>query len=213
MTTDYWLMAITFFLFGTAVGSFLNVWSQRLLRGLPPTGRSRCDRCGRVLSPLDLIPLLSFVLLRGRCRYCHKPLSWQYPLVEGFTGLLFAALALRFQPLISNFEILTLVLLLIASSALIAVFVTDFLAQRVFDQVLWVGFFSSVAYRLLAANTAGLLPLIYDFLGALGIYLFLQAIRFGTKRRGLGDGDPPLGFIAAILVGFPLVLVEIFLAF
>ncbi|HLD96535.1 MAG TPA: prepilin peptidase, partial [Patescibacteria group bacterium] len=77
LITNYELL-ITFVL-GTAIGSFLNVWSRRLLRGESPTGRSHCEHCGHVLSASDLVPLLSFILLRGRCRYCHKPLSWQYP--------------------------------------------------------------------------------------------------------------------------------------
>lgn len=215
MTTDYWLITISLFLLGTAVGSFLNVWSRRLLRGQSPTGRSRCEHCGRILSWRDLIPVLSFVTLLGRCRDCRQPLSWQYPLVELGTGILFAAFALKF--LISNYQLTDLLafsFLLLTSSALVAVFITDFSSQQIFDQMLWVGLASALLYRLLVRlPTADYGLLAYDLIGALGVYLFLQTVRWVTQKQGLGDGDPPLGFWAAILVGFPALLVKLFLAF
>jgi len=194
---------------GTAVGSFLNVWSRRLLRGQPPTGRSRCEYCGHLLAPQDLVPLFSFLLLRGRCRYCRQPLSWQYPLVELGTGLVFASILL-----ITGYEFLTAAPLLIASSALIVVFVTDLQKEVIFDQVLGVVGGGALLYRLLIRlPSADYQRLAYDLIGALGVYFFLQAIRRVTRGRGLGDGDPPLGLGAALLVGFPLLLVEVFLAF
>ncbi|MEX0888050.1 MAG: prepilin peptidase [Patescibacteria group bacterium] len=201
ITFDLLLFATTF-IFGTAIGSFLNVWSRRLLRGKPPTGRSRCEHCKHVLGFFDLIPLISFAALRGKCRYCKKPLSWQYPIVELGTGLLFAAIALT-----TNYSLLTTIPLLIAASALIVILVTDFSDQVIFDQVIWVALGGAIGYRLLAQF------MIYDLLGALGVYLFLQTVRILTKKRGMGEGDPPLGFVAALLVGWPAVLVELFLAF
>ncbi|GMR19400.1 MAG: A24 family peptidase [Patescibacteria group bacterium] len=215
----YILNFIFYFLLGAAAGSFIYVWSRRLLRGEAVTGRSHCEHCGHTLSTSDLIPLLSFVVLRGRCRYCSKKLSWQYPLVEAGTGLLFAALGMKFP--LSNFDLpqlLMMVSLLTAAVALITVFITDLTAQAIADQVLWVGAVSALIYRFLVRlNLSGLSfqpeELAYDILGAVGVWLFFQGIRLATKRRGLGDGDPPLGFFAALLVGFPLVLVQIFLTF
>ena len=77
------------FIFGTAIGSFLNVLIDRLPREESINGRSHCEYCKKTLSPLDLIPVLSFILLKGRCRYCHKRLSVQYPLIELLTGTIF----------------------------------------------------------------------------------------------------------------------------
>jgi leader peptidase (prepilin peptidase)/N-methyltransferase len=202
-------VTIFYFIIGTAVGSFLNVWSRRLLKGQPPTGRSHCESCDHVLAAVDLIPLVSFLLLRGRCRYCHKPLSRQYPLVEFATGLVFAAISL-----VTNYELLTTVPLLIASSALIVIFITDFKKQVIFDQTTWVAFSGALLYRLLFRlpnSDFGLLAA--DLLGSFAAFLFFVFIRLATKKRGLGEGDPPLGFVAALLVGFPSVLVELFLAF
>ncbi|OGC61258.1 hypothetical protein A2890_02225 [candidate division WWE3 bacterium RIFCSPLOWO2_01_FULL_53_14] len=206
------IILLTFyFLLGTAVGSFLNVWSRRLLRGKPPTGRSRCEHCKHVLSALDLIPLASFFLLRGRCRYCKKPLSWQYPIVELATGLLFVALS----PIVNQpFGLISYGLLMTSISALIVVFITDFSAQVIFDQTIWAAVIGALLYRIsLLTTNYSLFSILYDLLGALGVYLSLRAVRLVTKKRGMGEGDPPLGFVTALLVGFPAMLVELFAAF
>ncbi|HRY31040.1 MAG TPA: prepilin peptidase [Candidatus Paceibacterota bacterium] len=80
------------FLFGTIIGSFLNVVIFRYNTGHSINGRSGCLSCGQTLSARDLIPILSWLFLRGRCRKCGSRISIQYPLVEFFTGLLFVAL-------------------------------------------------------------------------------------------------------------------------
>src|SRR5204862_3441511 len=84
------------FIVGLVLGSFLNVVIARLPRGesivLPP---SRCPRCKKRIRPWDNIPVLSFVLLRGRCRHCKKAISWRYPIVELLSGLLLWLLVRR----------------------------------------------------------------------------------------------------------------------
>ncbi|OGC44477.1 hypothetical protein A2V54_01075 [candidate division WWE3 bacterium RBG_19FT_COMBO_53_11] len=208
------IVLVFYFIIGTAVGSFLNVWSRRLLRGQFPTGRSRCEHCKHVLGFFDLIPLLSFAALRGRCRYCKKPFSWQYPIVEAGTGLLFAALASSQLPTTDYrlLIILAFISLLVASSALIAIFITDISAQAIFDQTLWIAGVAAFFYRLFLKefNLNELLP---DLFTAFLVFLFFLSVRLITKKKGLGEGDPPLGFAAALLVGFPYALVELFLAF
>ncbi len=79
---------------GTLIGSFLNVVVHRVPLGLSVVRpASRCPGCGGAIRRRDNIPVLSWVLLRGRCRDCRESISWRYPLVELMTGLLFAALA------------------------------------------------------------------------------------------------------------------------
>ncbi len=92
---EWWVCA---FAFGTVIGSFLNVCIWRLPRGesLIYPG-SHCPYCDHQLGPADLVPLLSFLIRRGRCRYCGRPISWRYFGVELLTGLIFALLAYRFQ--------------------------------------------------------------------------------------------------------------------
>jgi len=83
------LLILLFFILGSAVGSFLNVVIDRTVRGESILGRSYCDHCKATLVAVDLIPIISFVGFGARCRYCQKPISWQYPVVEVLTGLLF----------------------------------------------------------------------------------------------------------------------------
>src|SRR3989344_7352787 len=83
-------MILFFFWIGLAVGSFLNVLIDRLPKGESVVhGRSYCDSCKKKIAWYDLIPLLSFIMLKRRCRYCRKLISWQYPLVEITTASLF----------------------------------------------------------------------------------------------------------------------------
>jgi leader peptidase (prepilin peptidase)/N-methyltransferase len=85
--------------FGLLVGSFLNVVVHRVPRGESiVTPRSRCPRCGAGIRARDNLPVLSWLLLRGRCRDCGAPISWRYPAFELATGALFAAIAWRHGP-------------------------------------------------------------------------------------------------------------------
>ncbi len=92
-----WITCICFYIFGTCVGSFLNVLALRSLKEesvLWPS--SYCPNCMHNLAPWDNIPVISYTLLGGRCRYCRVGISWQYPFVEVCTGLLYAAVAYVF---------------------------------------------------------------------------------------------------------------------
>jgi leader peptidase (prepilin peptidase)/N-methyltransferase len=95
-----WVAAAVFVaaVFGLNIGSFLNVVIWRLPRGgsLTSPAWSYCPRCEHQLGAWDLVPVLSFLALRARCRYCHAPISWRYPAIETLTGVLFAAVAWRF---------------------------------------------------------------------------------------------------------------------
>ncbi len=89
---------IFLFMTGLVFGSFFNVVIYRVPENksiVKP--RSACGACGTTLKPADLIPVFSFLLLKGKCRYCKTPISWQYPLVELITGLLFVILFLKFK--------------------------------------------------------------------------------------------------------------------
>ncbi|MEK7118538.1 MAG: prepilin peptidase [Patescibacteria group bacterium] len=95
------IFGILIFIFGTVIGSFLNVVIYRVGSGVGYLGRSKCLSCGKVLTAKMLIPLLSFFWKGGRCAYCGTKLSWQYPLVEGASGALFVMvwLVTGFDPL------------------------------------------------------------------------------------------------------------------
>ncbi len=107
-TESPWVLCSFLFILGVCVGSFLNVVALRSLKEESVVWPgSYCPRCNHALSALDNIPVLSYVLLQGKCRYCRQPISWQYPLVELLTGVIYAALAYVFlvHPIpVNNFD-------------------------------------------------------------------------------------------------------------
>ncbi len=122
MSAPVWFWGITAFLFGITIGSFLNVVIYRLPIGksLAEPKRSFCPNCGHDLTGLDLVPLLSFLALGRRCRYCRQAISWRYFGVELLTGLLFVAVGLRYLG-----DAPTCVALLLFTAVLISIFFID----------------------------------------------------------------------------------------
>lgn len=161
------------FLFGICLGSFLNVVIDRAPKGKSIIRtRSHCDYCKKTLGVLDLIPVISFLWLRGNCRYCGKKLSWQYPLIELATGILFVStyyfLPAHFnlvepKELISQMDInLTLNLLerifyLVLVLYMIAIFMIDLKLEIVLERII---------------NSAILITLFFK--GALLVFFLLQ---------------------------------------
>jgi len=154
-------------------------------------GRSFCPHCQHTLSWLDLIPVFSFFILKGRCRYCQKKISWQYPLVEIATGLLFFLIG-NFQLPIFNFIIAPL---------LIIIFVYDLKHYIIPDKIIY---------------PAVIIAAIFNFtnwLSALGAALFFLVIVLVSRGKWMGVGDVKLGFLMGLALGFPNILVALFLAF
>ncbi|MBM3499907.1 MAG: prepilin peptidase [Armatimonadetes bacterium] len=118
--TDYPVLMVLIFAIGATVGSFLNVCIFRLPEAesivAPP---SRCGSCGRRLRFLDLIPILSALIFRFRCRYCGHAYSWQYPFVEALTGTLFLASVIVFGPSLEA------AVTIVVSCSLIVIFFID----------------------------------------------------------------------------------------
>src|SRR3989338_82072 len=142
------MVAFMVFVFGLAVGSFLNAFIYRLelreglelnlVKHKPSVlqGRSFCPHCGHTLAWYDLIPLLSFLLLRGECKYCSQKISLQYPLIELVCGLLFVAIFIYFVDGRPQ-HILYLGYLWVIASSLIGIFVYDLKHFLIPDKVLY----------------------------------------------------------------------------
>jgi leader peptidase (prepilin peptidase)/N-methyltransferase len=96
---DY-LILFFIFVFGLIIGSFLNVVILRYNTGMSINGRSGCFSCGKKLEWYELVPVLSFLIQKGKCRKCGARLSWQYPIVEALTGVLFVATFLKYKVLL-----------------------------------------------------------------------------------------------------------------
>ena len=123
---------------GLVIGSFLNVLIYRLPRGLGFTkGRSFCPKCRHKINWFDNVPLLSFVVLGGKCRYCRKSISWQYPLVELATALLTVLIInYQFSRLIGGQAIFSFFLSLFLTWGLVVIFVIDLEHQIIPDEIL-----------------------------------------------------------------------------
>lgn len=225
------MVIFSFFIVGLFFGSFLNVLSDRLPRDESVVkGRSHCEKCKKTLNWNDLIPLFSFLFLKGKCRYCHTHLSYYYPLVELVTGVLFAFTYLwvvqtqfqisNIQYPISNsflagvspefFVYLKLFYTLFVVSTLIAIFFADLKFGIIPDKLTFLGIFVTAAYLLLTVPFSLLLPYL---LSALGSFLFFLALFIVTRGRGMGFGDVKLAFWLGLLLGFPAIIPALYIAF
>jgi len=196
------LLILVFVLFGLFVGSFLNVCIDRLPQGqsiIHP--RSHCAACNRKLGNLDLIPLFSYLWLRGRCRYCQAPIPIRLPIVEGMAGLLFALLYWKFG------LGLELGISLVYISLLTVIFVIDLENQLVLDKVVYPGMALALAFSFFWPGLGVISSLIG---GAIG--LAAMALPFIIYRRGMGFGDVKLGALVGLMSGYPLVFVALLLA-
>lgn len=192
---------------GLLVGSFLNVVAYRVPRGqsvvTPP---SACPACKRRLTAVDLVPVLSYVALRGRCRTCRTPISAQYPLAEAAAGLLygFAAWKLGFQAELAAALLLVSVLLVIS--------VTDLREMIIPDRIIAVGFALAFAIRLWAHPE----PWYNYAIGSVAGFLLLLAIGWlGERMTGqmsMGGGDIKLMLFTGLLLGWKLTLLGVLLA-
>jgi len=217
----YLIYSFIIFIFGLAVGSFLNVVIFRLENGEKIINdRSKCLRCKHILAWYDLIPVLSFVFLKGKCRYCNKKISWQYPLVEIGTGILFV-MALNFQFSISNqFSIfnfqflLSVFYLLFIISSLIVVFVYDLKHYIIPDKIIYLAIIVAMGFslfnNLIAGNNFQFLDFFFSAVLAGTFFLSIIAI---TKGKGMGGGDVKLAFLMGLILDWPVIIFSVFLAF
>lgn len=229
---DYFFIIV--FIYGLIIGSFLNALIYRLkTKKSVWQGRSFCPNCKKQLQFWDLVPVFSFIFLRGRCRYCHKKISWQYPAVELVTGLIFV-LIFYYQYLIPKTynltTIISLIFYLFIASILIIVFVYDLKHYIIPDKIIWTGISINLIYWLVGVSFYfmgnqkvfyQLFPSayyltpnpLYIILGALlsgGFFLILVLV---SRGKWMGGGDVKLAFFMGLFLGFPQVLVALFIAF
>jgi len=199
------------FFFGASIGSFLNVLIDRLPQDKKITGRSICDHCHHQLSWYDLIPILSFFLLKGCCRYCRKKISFQYPLVELITGLLFVFTFSLKTVFIKDSLFLRLSLLGIVS-CFIVIFFSDVKYHLISDYILWALFCFSLFFHL--ATNFNLFQLIFIYFFSSIIVAFpIWLIYFLSKEKAMGLGDVYLSAILGFLLGWQKGFLALYLAF
>ena len=212
MTTS--LEIAIFTLLGLVVGSFLNVCIDRLPIGnsivrLP----SHCNSCNRQLSAADLVPLFSYLWLRGRCRYCRARIPPRLPIVELITGLLFALLTWHYG---LNLQ---LAIALIYASIFLVIFFIDLEQQLILDIVVypamvlalifsffWNGFYHWPSAGILNALLGGAVGLAF-----MGLVYLIALWRYRSMGGGMGLGDVTLAVLIGLVTGFPLVIVTLIL--
>lgn len=204
---DIVMILLSSFVFGLIFGSFLNVVIYRLKtspgRGLSVSlwkDRSHCPQCQTQLQWFDLIPLLSFLLLRGNCRYCHKKISWQYPIVEILSGFIWVFA----WGSVYNIFIF---------SALLIIAVYDFKWKIIPDKIVYSAIAIALIYNvppLIRGNYGGFLIHLFT---ATASFLFFFSIFFFSKGRAMGLGDAKLAFLIGLFLSPWLTSVAFTLAF
>lgn len=209
------MIYIIILIIGAFFGSFLKVLADRIPRGESPIGgRSQCEFCKHLLSPLDLIPVFSFILLGGKCRYCHKKLSWEYPISELITGVVFGLTFLfsiaNFELGIMNYEFFSqLFFNFFVVSGLLVIFFADIKYYIIPFQILLPSLAIVVIWHLYF-QPEFFLSFLISGLAAFAFFLFIFLI---TKGRGMGFGDVILALYMGVLLGFPNIVVALYVAF
>jgi leader peptidase (prepilin peptidase) / N-methyltransferase len=199
-----WITLFFGFILGTIVGSFLNVCIHRLPQGksiVAPS--SHCPRCKTPIRFYDNIPLASFLILQGRCRKCHAPISLRYPLVELLMGL-FSLLLLR------QYGISTLYLIYLAFFASLTLVSFIDLSHRIIPDVISLpGIVIGLVISLLHPQLSIKDSLIGVLLGGGSLYVVASVYHVITKREGMGGGDVKLLAMIGAFIGWKGVLFTI----
>lgn len=198
-----------FLILGLLIGSFLNVCIYRIPKHENiTTTRSHCMSCGNVIKWYDLVPILSFILLRGRCRFCKAKLSIQYPIIELLNGLLYCLIAA-----VAGINVQS-VLMMALTSTLIVIAVIDWrtyeipfglnvfilvlgIIRTIFDAL-------NICECLVIGNVSPIpaLSVTDHIIGAVSVSGFLLILFFATKGRGIGGGDIKLMAAAGLFLGW-----------
>lgn len=196
--TSYFI--VVFFLFGTVFGSFFNVVGLRVPKGILFTSdRSYCPTCKHQLSALELIPVISYLVQKGKCRHCKSSISLIYPLIEFSTGVLFAYAFIHFG---FSLELITAILFI---SMLMILFVTDISYMLIPNKILL--FF--LPFFLIMRILAPLDPWYDALIGAAVGFVVLSGIILMSKG-GMGGGDMKLFVLLGIVMGWKATLLTLF---
>ncbi|WPC41466.1 prepilin peptidase [Clostridium sp. JS66] len=201
MVTLDWIFVM---IIGLIIGSFLNVCIDRIPRGesiaYPP---SHCTDCGSKIKWYDLIPIFSYILLKGRCRYCDERIYIRYPIIEFVTGILFLLTYLEYGPSIQFVKYVVLI------AILIVVGMIDLNTTDVYFSTSVIGIVLGIIFILVGAYCHD------DFkqyiFGALFGGGLLAAIALFTKGMGLGDAE--ICFYSGLFLGIKLTVISIYFSF
>jgi len=199
---------------GLSIGSFINCLVWRLHEEKSLSGRSMCPKCKQKIAWFDNIPVLSFVLLKARCRNCKKFISFEYPLVEIVVCLLFFASFYMSSSGMVMSELLSLDFFIInlrnffIISVLVVIFIIDFKWYLILDRVTIPAIIIVFLLNLLTGMSWSSM-LISGIIG--GSFFLIQFLISGGKW--IGGGDIRLGFLMGVILAWPNILVALFIAY
>ncbi|MEK7561316.1 MAG: prepilin peptidase [Patescibacteria group bacterium] len=206
------LELVVIFVLGLCFGSFVQALTWRLRKKKDwVKARSQCESCGHELLALDLIPLLSWLTLKGRCRYCKKPIHWSAPLMELILGAVFV-ISYAFWPVaLQGGQWLLFVTWLAASVGLLALAVYDLRFMLLPNNILYPTFLVAITGRLAyilffsndIARSSWLLAL--SLLVASGIFWLIYEL---SRGKAIGFGDVRLGLISGTVLADPLLSLQ-----
>ncbi len=202
------IFLIIFFIFGAVMGSFFHVVATRMSRDESIVfPASHCDRCNHKLKWYENIPIISYILLKGKCSSCHSKIPISYLIVEIVAGLLFSVC---FHVFSLSFD---LVIALIFISSLIIVIVSDIEYMIILDEVLM---FASLVIVVLDILVLGIEEAAYHIYGGVLAFVTMYALKIiGDKlfrKESLGGGDIKLLFLFGLVLGYAMSICTIFLA-
>jgi len=204
----YGIEIILIFILGLIVGSFNNVCIYRIPRNesiIYPA--SHCPKCRSKIKPIDNIPLLSYILLKGRCRNCKSKISIQYPIVELLTGLTYLIIYL-----IYGLSVQTLIYIILSSALIIIAFI-DLNEQIIPDVISLPG----IVIGLILSFIVPYISFINSVLGALiggGIILIIAWVgSIIFKKEAMGGGDVKLAAMIGAFLGWRYMVISLFLGF
>ncbi len=199
---------IVFFILGTVLASFYNVVGYRLPKGesiIYP--RSHCPNCKHDLSFLEMIPILSFVIQKGRCKNCQTKIAKFYPIIELSGGILFSLAYLSFGMTLKFLLAITFI------SMVLIIFVSDYHYLIIPDSVLIItGILLLIEIYLMNGLPYLLNSIINGVISFMIMFLIKKLGDFLFKKESMGGGDIKLMFIFGLIFGYKMVLVIIFLA-
>ncbi len=199
------------FLFGLIIGSFLNAALYRLeVGGSLVKERSRCPLCGHILKWYELLPVLSFLIQKRKCRSCGGKISFQYPLVELLTGFLFLSTFLYIWAGLSFQGIIDVVYIFTVLSFIILIFVFDLKHYIIPNIAVYSLITISFFYSLYFYSFSEILFYILAAFLASGFFLLLYVVSSG---KWIGMGDVKYGVFMGFFLGWPKILIGLFIAY
>lgn len=199
------MISLIVLIYGIIIGSFLNVCIYRIPKEesivYPP---SHCGKCNQKLNWKDLIPIVSYIILKGKCRYCGEKVSYRYMVVEAFTGLMFLIIYMKYG------LTFTFIKYFIAVCFMIVIGLIDFDTMDVYSKTTYSGIFVAMVFAIIDILKYG--GQVTDYLIAISITaVIFGIIVYGIK--GMGSGDLDIAILGSLFLGWKLTIFMVISSF